>query len=641
MIDISQIIRPAKKYDFNSLEKLLNEIKIPDLEYTLKKINYHVNLVNQRSTSKSERISTFRNLLEKYYLEKDIQTNIFQNIEVIESLYNEILNDRNKILGEFQSHEILKTQLSLAHSLYNRILMHSHEIKKSISTGECNFFENSIHIESEYFDGKDISSHIEELSKVFYMNLIISSYENNWFDNESSEAIIPFSIVSKEESDAEIYKKAKISQDLIFNSGLWDITEDLDFRLRFFDNEIIVKENKIFHTNNIYRNLGNYALIARKRLERMQTQQLFSMLPIIEKIEIKNESQLAYLSTILQFESLYYVDVEKDETLYKNLTIKEWINSILALKEIAYDKGFTLIRLNDLFKVLGKYNIPELKNKIVLENFTFKSSNKDLYDTPILKFSNDLILIFPLTMFAPDIINIINSIFSENKLTIEDKGYDFEDYVFDFLEEQMEMIEDFKVSKPKFNNQDGEFQYDAIIEWDKYIFIIECKNRSIPNTTAMSLKDFQEKSNEYIDQVSRLRRGFITYPEEHGIDIKGKIIIPILLNSLPFSLDYTISDIYFLDFSSFSKFFKSKNLYLRSVFKGNVENVKIIHTNWSSDKPCIEDFIRFIENPFQVSQLKSNIKEFTTTHTIGDYEISLDRKYIDLQSEEYEQLLQF
>ncbi|WP_171254315.1 nuclease-related domain-containing protein, partial [Acinetobacter venetianus] len=266
----------------------------------------------------------------------------------------------------------------------------------------------------------------------------------------------------------------------------------------------------------------------------MQTQQLFSMLPIIEKIEIKDESQLAYLSTIVQFESLYYVDVEKDKTLYKNLTIKEWINSILALKEIADDQGFTLIRLDDLFKVLGKYNIPELKNKIVLENFTFKSSSKDLYDTPILKFSNDLILIFPLTMYAPDIISIINSIFSENKLTIEDKGYDFEDYVFNFLEEQMKMIEDFKVSKPKFNNQDGEFQYDAIIEWDKYIFIIECKNRSIPNTTAMSLKDFQEKSNEHIDQVSRLRRGLITYPEEHSIDIKDKIIIPILLNSLPF-----------------------------------------------------------------------------------------------------------
>ena len=166
MIDISQIIRSAKKYDFNSLEKLLNEIKIPDLESTLKKINYHVNLVNQRSTSKSERISTFRNLLEKYYLEKDIQTNIFQNIKVIESLYNEILNDRNKILGEFKSHEILKTQFYLTHSLYNRILMHSDVIHKSISEGKYKFFENSINAKSEYFNGKDLSSHIEVVPHV-------------------------------------------------------------------------------------------------------------------------------------------------------------------------------------------------------------------------------------------------------------------------------------------------------------------------------------------------------------------------------------------------------------------------------------------------------------------------------------------
>lgn len=56
MIDISKIIGSAKKYDFNSLEKLLNDIETHDLEYTLESINYHVNLVNQRSTPKSERV---------------------------------------------------------------------------------------------------------------------------------------------------------------------------------------------------------------------------------------------------------------------------------------------------------------------------------------------------------------------------------------------------------------------------------------------------------------------------------------------------------------------------------------------------------------------------------------------------------
>lgn len=640
MIDISQIISSAKKYDFNSLENLLNDIETHNLESTLESINYHVNLVNQRLTPKSERVISFRNLLEKYYLERNIQTNIFQNIKTIEFLYNEILNKRNKILGKFKSHEILKTQFSLAHSLYSRILMHSDVIHKSISEGKYKFFENSINAESEYFNGKDLSSHIEELSKVFYMNLIISSYENNWFNKKSLESIVPFELLTIEENEAEIIEKAEISQHLFFNSGLWDITEDLDFRLRFFKNEIVIDEKKIIHTSQIWEDLGNYALIAKTRLERLIVQQTFEASMALYKIDLLNEDDLNYLSIAALFENLYYIDITKDNKLYKNLTINEWVKSLQALREISKTEGFRLINYDIFFKVLAKYGIPKSKNRIVLENFTFRSTSKDLYNTPILRFSNNQILVFPLTMFAPNIFTIISSIFADNKLAIEDKGYDFEDYVFSFLKEQESKIENFKVTQPTFKNNDGEFQYDAIIEWENHIFIIECKNRSIPDTTPMSLKDFKEKSEKYINQLLRLKRGLLSYPKEHNINIKDKIIVPILLNSLPFSLDYTVSDIYFLDFSSFSKFFKSKNLYMKSAFKGEVKNEKIIHSNWSFDKPCIEDFIRFIENPFHVSQLKSNIKEFTTTHTIGNYEISLDRKYIDLQSEEYEQLLQ-
>lgn len=638
MNDINEIIRLAKKYDFNSLEKLLNDIETHDLESTLESINYHVNLVNQRSTPKSERVSSFRNLLEKYYLERDIKTNIFQNIKTIELLYNEILNNRNQTLGIFKSHELLKTQFSLTHSLYNRILMHSDVIHKTISEGKYKFFENSINIESEYFDGKDLSSHIEELSKVFYMNLIISSYENNWFNNKSLESIIPFELLIIEENEEEIIEKAKISHQLFLNSGLWDIAEDLDFRLRFFKNEIVIDEKNIFHTSQIWEDLGNYALISKTRFERLIVQQTFEASMALYKFNL-NEDNLSYFSIAALFENLYYIDITKDKELYKNLTISEWVKSLLALKEISKTEGFTLISFDIFFKVLEKHDIPNSKNRIVLENFTFRSTSKDLYNTPILRFSNNRILVFPLTMFAPNIFTIISSIFADNRLAIEDKGYDFEDYVFSFLKEQESSIEKFNITQPTFKNNDGEFQYDAIIEWENHIFIIECKNRSIPDTTAMSIKDFREKSEKYINQLLRLKRGLLNHPKQHNINLNDKVIVPILLNSLPFSLDYKISGIYFLDFSSFSKFFKSKDLYLSSAFKGDIENVKIIHKNWSSDKPCIDDFIKYIENPFHVSQLKSNIKEFTTTHTIGDYEISLDRKYIDLHSEEYEQFL--
>lgn len=635
MIEISNIIRSANKYNFNSLEKQLNELQTYDLKFIPKKINYHVNLVNQRSTEKSAKINDFKTSLEKYFKDKEVETNIFLNIKIIESLYKQILEDRINILREYKSHEILNSQFYLVNQLYQRILEHAKTLIKPIDGDNLHYFESLINKKSEYFDGDDIDKHVEEISKVFYMNLIIASYENNWFNQKSKEVLIPFEILSQEDNEEEYIKKINISKELILNSGLWDITEDLDFRLRFFEDEVIIENNKIYHKNEIWRKLGDYALIAKTRQQRMMAQKIFEAGATFYRAGIKDKNKLEYLTIAAQFEDLYYIDIEKDNDLYKSLTIKEWINALLAFKEIATNTGFSLIKYEDLFKVLLKYNIPISKNIIVLENFLFRSTSKDLYNNPILKFSNNSILIFPLTMLYPEVITVINSIFADNNLVLKDKGYDFEDYVFNFLNEKKSDINNFNITQPKFKNHDGEFQYDAIMEWDDYIFIIECKNRSIPNTTAMSIKDFQEKSNEYINQISRLKRGLISYPKEHNIDLKDKTIVPILLNSLPFSLDYATSGIYFLDFSCFSKFFTSQDMHLQSAYQGEIKNEQLVHKNWSSDKPSVQDFLRFINNPFQVDQLKSCIKVHSTTHEIGNYEITLDRRYIDFNLQQF------
>lgn len=635
MIEISKIIKSANNYDFNSLEKQLNELQKDSLKLIPKKINYHVNLVNQRSTEKSVKINDFKKKLEKYFKDKDIETNIFLNIATIELLYKNILEDRINILQEYKSHEILNSQFYLINQIYQRILEHAKTLMKPVDGDNLHYFESLVNKKSEYFNGNDIDKHVEEMSKVFYMNLIISSYENNWFNKKSKEVSIPFEILSQEDNKEEYIKKIDISKKLILNSGLWDITEDLDFRLRFFDDEIIIENNKIYHTNEIWQKLGDYALISKTRQQRMMAQKIFEAGAVFYKAGLNDINKFDYLMIAAQFEDLYYIDIEKNCDLYKNLTIKEWINSLLAFKEIATNNGFSLINYEDLFKVLLKYNIPTSKNRIVLENFLFRSTSKDLYNTPILKLSNNSILIFPLTMLYPEIITIINSIFADNNLVLKDKGYDFEDYVFKFLDEKKSDINNFKITQPKFKNHDGEYQYDVVMEWDDYIFIIECKNRSIPNTTAMSIKDFQEKSQEYINQISRLKRGLISYPKEHSIDLKDKTIVPILLNSLPFSLDYAISGIYFLDFSCFSKFFTSQDMHLQSAYQGEIKNEQLVHKNWSSDKPSVQDFLRFIKNPFQVDQLKSCIKVHSTTHEIGNYEITLDRRYIDFNLQKF------
>ncbi|KCZ10194.1 hypothetical protein K034_4502 [Acinetobacter baumannii 42057_3] len=63
---------------------------------------------------------------------------------------------------------------------------------------------------SEYFNGDDLDKHIEELSKVFYMTLMISSYENNWFNKKSHEAIIPYEIFNKNK------EKNKLDEEIIY-----------------------------------------------------------------------------------------------------------------------------------------------------------------------------------------------------------------------------------------------------------------------------------------------------------------------------------------------------------------------------------------------------------------------------------------
>lgn len=79
---------------------------------------------------------------------------------------------------------------------------------------------------------------------------------------------------------------------------------------------------------------------------------------------------------------------------------------------------------------------------------------------------------------------------------------------------------------------------------------------------------------------------------------------------------------------------------MQSSFQGKIQKERIVHTNWSSDKPSVDDFLNFIKSPFHVSQLKSCLREHITFHTIGNYEIALERKYFDLHSEEYEKILE-
>ena len=167
----------------------------------------------------------------------------------------------------------------------------------------------------------------------------------------------------------------------------------------------------------------------------------------------------------------------------------------------------------------------------------------------------------------------------------------------------------------------NEFQYDAIVVWEDYVFIIECKNRSILNTTTNSMKDFVEKADDYIQQIKRLEEFYKDnigiFNEKLKIDLNGKNIVPVVLNALPFSLDSDIEGVYFLDYSILSKFFETKKLGKRNLATNELEEV--FFDWWSGETPKANDLYEVIKSPFQITTEMDNIKINHNFYEIGGF----------------------
>ncbi|MDC5611744.1 hypothetical protein OIN81_18000, partial [Acinetobacter baumannii] len=118
----------------------------------------------------------------------------------------------------------------------------------------------------------------------------------------------------------------------------------------------------------------------------------------------------------------------------------------------------------------------------------------------------------------------------------------------------------------------------------------------------------------------------INYTDKHKIKIKNKKIIKLILHSLPFSLDYLINNTYFIDYSSFLRFFSSKEIGLERISSQNISEIKeVLHTLWVGERPTVHDFINYLNKPPQVQYLKGKVKKSQTLHDLGDFKIKVER----------------
>lgn len=598
-----------EKYSLDGLKNHLDQLDNDDLILILNYLNKNINLINQFHNNK---ILKFRNFLKKYYSDRGIKIQYFKNIELIEDLYKEILDQKTQLR--------FNNQIDLIQNLFQFTKEKYNIISKLIEMG---LDEDSI-LNEELLKVESIDNETEALCKIINYNLQSMSHIKSELVNEKNEIILPFEILEDKK-----YEDFPLEEYLL-NTGIWDIVQDIDYNFKFFNNSI--NENIVNEKNEIFlktSSLYEYALISKQRMMMIHTDTILTQYKVFGKL-LKDMEQTKKEYLFLQdiFYRLYFIDIEKDNSHYNGLTIKEWFFSFLSLREASEVNKFNSISIEEIGKYFTKNGIHASKHLHIINNLTYKKEKRaDLYDTPLIKISDGSYLIFHLSIKTSNLERILFSIFSKLEIQITDKGKLFEKEVFRILKKIENEGKFFKTSEIKFSVKDEEkpqYQYDAILEWDDYIFIIECKNRSIATTESISLNQFEKKIDDYITQVNRLESGLIKNKNKHNINIKGKNIIKLVLNSLPFALDYAIENTYLIDYSSFSRFFSSKQICLEKISTPNHFKIPV-YTLWTGSKPTAQDFINYLNHPPQVLYVKNKIKPYETSHNLMEYKIKVQR----------------
>lgn len=614
MSEMKKLIKYAKSYNFDEFIKIFeNMIKEQEPILLLKRINKEVNFIDQRPNSKTISKNSFLEKLDDFLKEKSIDTNFFKTIQVIESMYAEILKERERILQAFpntdvSSEDIIALLIISSYIGYNDI-------------------QRAIELEVN----GDFDTYINDLSIIVTNNLKLECYANEWF-NGNDISIFPDSVFNSINNLNKEYLNQYLAP-LLVNTGLWDIVQEFDYYFRLLEVDIVFNGNDISLLDNDKMRFFEYAMIAEYRMTNAKISDMIKVLPILNTFDNLDIDTIEF-NRILEsciFSLFYHIDINSND-IYDGLTLKEWIDVFYLLNKMAkvfYDetKAFILYDREELLALFREILNDDEKCNIAIDKLSFKKDSPDIFDTPLLKFSNNQYMLLPIGVIAPNMMNIMKSILSRGKVSLKNKGELFEKNVFNFFKE-LEGKFNLKCTQPKRIINKEEYQFDVLIEWESFIFIIECKNRSIPDTTPISLSNFIDKSTEYVEQIKRLESGLKEYSSQFSINIEGKEIVPIILNSLSFSLDFKINEVIFTDFSVITKFFESRYLTKKIYEKSSLVIQEELYDQWQSDKPNAQIFLNYISKPYQVTEALDKIKYVITEHNVLNYKLQVKRRSI-------------
>lgn len=152
------------------------------------------------------------------------------------------------------------------------------------------------------------------------------------------------------------------------------------------------------------------------------------------------------------------------------------------------------------------------------------------------------------------------------------------------------------------------YEYDAVAVWGDYIFVFECKNRSLSGNDPGQAYYFDLEVRGQAKQVARLADALVRYPDiiEKEIDPAHveKKIVPCVLHSLPYSRYEPIDHVYFTDASALIRFLEQRYFFIKAPHR--VGNHTLLHRTalknlWKDEKPTADELFEALGEPFALT----------------------------------------
>ena len=459
------------------------------------------------------------------------------------------------------------------------------------------------------------------------MTLKLLGHQHGWFDADQY-LMLP--------------KLSEPTKDEVFRSGLtealaasWRNWERMEQRYRFLGGEIrvLAREDAPVQLSGAVETVLEYDHVgSTQRLDQLANQRLnermvqtFQEMSLQTNVEGKVfgideplglppgqfvSAQEAHASVAL-CEMLGYSIVD-DQDRPCGLRLTEWIRGYAALGRLAHDRcagrGVDTMRVvlprQDLIAMLERVGLEGGAAERFIEEASFRSSSRDLFDQPLIRMEDGSVVLFLPGILAADPARVTLSAIGSREEKLGKKGKAFERETLKFFRGQGLVAEPFKFSR------DGEeFEYDILLSWGDYVFVLECKNRTLSGHHPVLAYYFDLEMASAVKQVGRLATALVANAEivlkRTGIDVHGKAIIPCVVNSLPFARPGRQDGTFVTDASALKRFFQERYFHVVRPHHVSEKAAVILHriaiaSLWKGEAPTPDDLVEYLEDPLQL-----------------------------------------